>query len=237
LKFDHIVFITQDFPPGAGGIQTWCVQLAKQFADRGIRISIITKSFDDFSAEPFVYKNVEVIRLPHEKWGRKKNILCYKALKEVITPSSIVLASNWKMGVPALLSHIFNGTRYFAVCHGLDAFESRWKNRYLQHIVFKNANMSIAVSNFTKNYMVQNNIKSDITVINNGVEDAKYFKTEVPTYIYDKYRFDKSKLNILNMGRLIERKGFDYTILAIADLPDVVFHIAGTGWSLGRLFA
>ncbi|MFA7326380.1 MAG: glycosyltransferase family 4 protein [Candidatus Kapaibacterium sp.] len=229
MKFDHIIITTQDFPPSTGGIQTWCVQLAKQFADRDINVTILTKSFDDFEEEPFAYHNINVIRLPHHKWTKEKNILCYKELKNIVTPTTIVLASNWKMGVPAYIYNIFRSVPYFTVCHGLDAYESRWKNSVLQHATFKRSQISIAVSQFTKNYMIESGTKSEIAVINNGVEDGRYFKTEVPEVILDKYKFDNSKLNILNIGRLVERKGYDYTIEAIAELPNVVFHIGGTG--------
>ena len=127
MKFKKIILITQDFPPNTGGIQTWCVQLAKQFNDKGLEVTVITRSFDNFKEEPFKYGNIKVIRLPHYKWSQKKNIVCYKALKEIVTPDSIVLASNWKMAVPAYLFNIFNSVPYFTICHGLDAYERRWK--------------------------------------------------------------------------------------------------------------
>ncbi len=229
MNFNHIIITTQDFPPSTGGIQTWCVQLAKQFADRNISVTIITKSFDNFKVEPFSYKSVSVIRLPHNQWGNKKNELIYNQLKKSVTPETIVLASNWKMGVPVMFYNIFRTVPYFTVCHGLDAYESRWKNRVLQHLTFRKSKISIAVSKYTKNYMIESGAKSEINVINNGVEIENYYKTDVEEEFLLRYKFDKQKFNILNIGRLIERKGYDYTIKAIADLPNVNFHIAGKG--------
>lgn len=229
MKFNHIILITQDFPPNTGGIQTWCVELAKQFAIMGIKVTVITKSFDDFKFEPFVFNSIEVVRSPHTNWKKDKNKLIYKELKNCITKSSIILCSNWKMGVPAYFYNIFHKVPYFVVCHGLDAAEYRKLNKVLQKKVFKNATESIAVSEYTKSYMRENDIESTIDVINNGV-DLEAFHQVIPSEeIIKKYRIDNSKLNILNVGRLEERKGFDFTIRAIKDIDNVIFHIGGTG--------
>lgn len=229
MKFNHIILITQDFPPNAGGIQTWCVELSKQFSDYGINVTVITKAYEGFSKEPFSYKNIEVVRLSADNWKSKKNYRLYKGISSYSTPNSIVLCSNWKMAVPAYLYSRFHKLNYFVVCHGLDGYEKRKKNRILQRKAFKYSAGTIAVSEFTKQYVIENCIKSDIDVINNGVDSNQFFNSKPKEQIIQKYKIDSSKLNILNVGRIEERKGFDYTIEAIKDIDNVLFHIGGTG--------
>ena len=103
------------------------------------------------------------------------------------------------------------------------------KNRIIQKTTFRNSRATMAVSQYTKNYMKQCGINCEINVVNNGVEDGRYFEADVPTEVLTKYKFDPSKLNLINVGRLTERKGYDYTIEALADLQNVIFHIGGTG--------
>jgi len=229
MKFNHIILITQDFPPDAGGIQTWCVELSKNFANSGTKVTVLTKSYDGFVTEPFVYEKIEVIRLPHKNWKKDKNKLCLKELKRCVTKDSIILSSNWKMGVPAYFYNYFHSIPYFVVCHGLDAVEYRKANKILQKRVFKKSAASIAVSSYTKRFMYENDIKSTIHVINNGVDLNLYSKVKPSEAVLKKYQIDRSKFNLLNVGRLEERKGFDYTISAIKDIENVLFHIGGTG--------
>lgn len=229
MPFDHIIITTQDFPPSAGGIQTWCVELATNFSNLGYRVTVITKFYENVSEESFSYSGVEVIRLPHDGWKRKKNIIITKALKDVVTEKSILLASNWKMGIPAMLYNFKNKLPYFTVCHGLDAVEHRWKNKVLQKNTFKKSNGTIAVSRFTKKFMKENNITTPIDVINNGVNLDKFSIKSADNAIAAKYSINKDNFNIINIGRLEKRKGYDKTIEAIRDIPDVVFHIGGKG--------
>ena len=229
MKFNHIILITQDFPPNAGGIQTWCVELSKKFSDSGINVTVITKAYEGFSKEPFSYKNIEVVRLSADNWKSKKNYRLYKGISSYNTPNSIVLCSNWKMAVPAYLYSRFHKLNYFVVCHGLDGYEKRKKNRILQRKAFKYSAGTIAVSEFTKQYVIENCIKTDIDVINNGVDSNQFFKSKPKEQIIQKYKIDRSKLNILNVGRIEERKGFDYTIEAIKNIDNIIFHIGGKG--------
>lgn len=229
MKFNHIILITQDFPPEAGGIQTWCVELAKKFADKEIRVTVLTKIYEGFSTEPFSYKNIVVVRLSDKNWKSKKNFRLYKAISEVRSSKSIVLCSNWKMAVPAYLFSKFHKQDYFVVCHGLDGYEKRRKNRILQRKVFQNSTGTIAVSKFTRDYVIKNCVETAISVINNGVDLNLFSQVNPSEKTLHKYGIDSSKLNILNVGRLEERKGFDYTIQAIKDIENIVFHIGGTG--------
>lgn len=229
MPFDHIIITTQDFPPSAGGIQTWCVELATNFSLMGYKVTVITKSFDNFVEEPFICDNVKVIRLPHEQWKREKNTLIYNCLKEIDTNKSILLASNWKMGLPVYLYNLLHKLTYFAVCHGLDALEHRTVNKFLQKRTFSKSKGAVAVSKYTKQFMKENNIRSQVDVINNGVDLNKFFRVDTDEQLRNKYEYENEKFNIVNVGRLEERKGYDKTIEAIADLPNVVFHIGGKG--------
>lgn len=224
----RIILITQDFPPDIGGIQTWCVKLIEQFSSKGFDILVITKSYNGFEKEPFQLENTRVIRLEHENWKQKKNQRIIKTLKSEVNNNDIILGSNWKMSFPAALlrkKHI----HIFTAFHGIDSFEHRFINKQFQKLTAKRSHTNIAVSTFTEG-IVKSSIKNvNTTVINNGVEHSEFYPTEVPDSFLQKNHFDKEGLHVLNLGRLVPRKGFDSLIKATAEIPEMVLHIAGKG--------
>ena len=228
-----IIILTQHYFPDIGGITTWCHEIAKQFVKAGEDIVLITKSYDGFSGQEGVVNmenDIPVIRLNHQNWINKRNKKIYSAIKQYISDDSIFLCANWKMAFPCYLHNIFGKCSYYTAVHGLDAMESRKINRLLQVKTFKKSSGIIAVSNYTAGLLNDINLKTNIKVINNGVDINKFSQEARKPEIEKKYGF-RDGTRVLSLGRLIPRKGFDTTIKALALLmnKNIHYYIAGKG--------
>ncbi|MBU1164145.1 glycosyltransferase family 4 protein [Patescibacteria group bacterium] len=116
---------------------------------------------------------------------------------------------------------------YFLTAHGTYAVSSLDHKfyKYLVRGFYKKAKKIICVSSFTQSEILKR-IKLDNTVvINNGVDFEKFNKN-----IKEENTSDHKK-NILSVGALKNRKGFDISIKAIAKLkskyPDLSYTIVG----------
>lgn len=98
----------------------------------------------------------------------------------------------------------------------------------------KQADAVVAVSQFTKDSLI--NLMyvrpEKITVIENGVDTTKFHPAPRDEQLLAKHNL-KNKKVILTVGRLVERKGVDKTILAlpkiIQEIPDIHYLVVGTG--------
>jgi phosphatidylinositol alpha-1,6-mannosyltransferase len=136
------------------------------------------------------------------------------------------------MAVPCLYLSLLHRIPYFVAIHGLDALEGRFKNRLLQRFTLWRASGVLPVSHYTKDLLEMPKLKRTgrVQVLANGVDTDRFRKRPRNAAIETKYGIGPG-IRILNIGRLIERKGFDMTIraLALIDDPAVNFYIGGTG--------
>ena len=90
--------------------------------------------------------------------------------------------------------------------------------------IWKNASQIIAVTNSLKNKAFQTDDSHDIHVIPNGI-DSVFFKNPISTKTKD------NCLKLIAVARLIERKGIQDILSALAELrdPEINLLIAGSG--------
>jgi phosphatidyl-myo-inositol dimannoside synthase len=125
------------------------------------------------------------------------------------------------MAVPCFISSLTKKINYFIAVHGLDAIENRKFNQYIQRKTLNNSKGIIAVSNYTAGLLKNVKLSEEmpLEIIPNGV-DINIFKPSNPdNSILKKYNI-KPGFRLLSLGRLIERKGFDTTIKAMAKIAD-----------------
>ena len=231
-----MVIITQDFFPDIGGITTWVHEFARHLLSAGCEVTVVTKSFDGYDgSEPAPYP---VVRLDHREWKKHKYGRIRKAIAPLVRGDTVFLCANWKMALPCLLLSYTTRIRYFVAVHGLDALEARFKNRLLQQLTLWRANAVLPVSRYTASLIRMPRLHKSgrVHVLPNGVDLETFEPRERKAAIESKYNLQPG-VRILNIGRLIPRKGFDMTIRAMALVQDrsVHFYIGGTGPYEGTL--
>lgn len=98
----------------------------------------------------------------------------------------------------------------------------------------KQADAIVAVSQFTRDSLINlmHVNPEKITVIENGVDTTKFHPAPIDEQLLVRHNLKNKKI-LLTVGRLVERKGVDKTILAlpkiIQEIPDIHYLVVGTG--------
>ena len=130
-------------------------------------------------------------------------------------------------GLGALFIKIFNNTHYINTIHGEEVYLSkRYHTTFVLKILVRNSFKTINNSSETLKVSLKNGLKKDkLEIIPFGVD----------TNIFKPYKVLKNEqiIQILSIGYLIERKGFEYLIKSIKEVlkihHNINLKIVGTG--------
>lgn len=141
------------------------------------------------------------------------------------------------LGIAVFIISKFLKIKYSIILHGMDlscALKNSRK-RFISRLILKRADKIISANSYTA-ILCSNFLKSGkkITVVNPGVKDFSDFSEEKNREIREKNDLNGHKI-LFSLGRLVKRKGFDNTILAIKKILeenpgyDLLYLIAGKG--------
>lgn len=149
----------------------------------------------------------------------------------------VIIGHILPLGIAVFIVSKFLKIKYSVILHGMDlayATKNRRK-RFISRLILKRADKIIVANSYTA-ILCSNFLKSGqkIMVVNPGVKDFSNFSDEKNKEIREKNNLNGHKI-LFSLGRLVKRKGFDNTILAIKkiidDQPnyDLIYLIAGKG--------
>jgi phosphatidyl-myo-inositol dimannoside synthase len=223
-----ILILSSEFPPLPGGIGNHALHLAKKLHQNHKTITVLTNqrskniSDDLLFDKSLVFKTVRIVR-------NKIVVLTYcnrilKAFSLANKNETIISSGKFSLWIGAFLKLFFINKNYIAVLHGSEINAGGNLSKKITSWSIKKHNKIIAVSNFTKQLMLENNPNLAIEVINNGFEipNNQYFQ---PTNTI------KGNPAILTIGNVTYRKGQQNVIKAIPLLkqyfPEIHYHIIG----------
>lgn len=233
----RITFITQDFAPEVGGIQTYSQELSKRLAKKADYFSLICPSKNNADDSVF---NFPVYRL------NASNTFLYrkvgKALKEIVRQHGIIDATfhaQWQT-IPEALKAKRKGLvkKVLVACHarelmfnpfGKGLLAKSYHKRMVKNL--KQVDFFYPVSEYTKILLVNLGIPDEkIEVFINGTDSNKFYeldKSEIP----ESLKFNGPVL--LTITRLVKRKGIDIAIKSfskvVEEFPNAVYLIGGEG--------
>lgn len=238
----NILLVSFDYPPLTGGIANLSYEVAKNLSaeDKLIVLAPAIKGYKEFDNKSrlitFRIINIKVIR---------EIVLFFMMLYLIFKfRIGIIYDLAWypEAGVSCFIS-ILTGIPYVIHVHAADYFEDRRGffnklkyNRlrtFLKRLVFSNAGKVIAVSNFTKNRLIEGGVDPlKINVIPNGVDNSRFIPNLDAKEIIFKHRLENKK-TLLTVARLDGYKGHDMVIKALPGLilkfPDIKYIIVGKG--------
>ncbi|GAB4534248.1 MAG: hypothetical protein Tsb0014_20320 [Pleurocapsa sp.] len=154
---------------------------------------------------------------------------------------NIIIATHINFTVAAYWLKRLTGIPYWAVAHGVDAWEI--DNPTLQ-TALKSADRILAVSNYTRDRLIQeqNLDLSRVSLLPNTFDVDRFQIAPKPNYLLQRYRLNPKQPIILTVARLdsTERyKGYDQILKALPSIrqtiPDVHYIIAGKGSDVERI--
>jgi phosphatidyl-myo-inositol dimannoside synthase len=220
MKF---LLITLEYFPFKGGIANYYTNLSYYWPKNSELFVLNNNKGDLLSSGGFFRWRKSLFRLYH---FIKKN-----KIKHIIVGHILPL------GISAFVLNKILKTEYSVVLHGMDfslATRNPWK-RFLSKIILKNASKILVANSYTADLCSKFLKSSDkIKVVNPGIKDSVSVDQESVEDSRKRNNLEGFHL-LFSIGRLVERKGFDYTIMALNNIykqnPEakVVYIIAGKG--------
>ena len=243
----RLLFVTQDFPPDVGGIQTYSWEVARRLATRGETLEVMAPRHPNAAtvdhAAPF-----PVTRLPGRPDLLPLSLLPVLPFRARSLKADVAVHAQWQTVAASVLARALLGRPRRIVCaahgrellfnpapagSGLDAEYDRARHFFLHQV-----DTFLPVSHYTAGLLHDRGIPSHrVHVVPNGVDPDRFRPQDDPPLRQRLGLSDRSLL--LTVGRLVPRKGIDTVLRALPTIaercPDVAYVIAGTGPDRSRL--
>jgi glycosyltransferase involved in cell wall biosynthesis len=234
----NIILFNYEYPPlggGAGNATWYLLRELSQYQD--LSVDLITSSLDAYRQEN-PWPNVRVHYLDIGKRGglhyqSSKDLLVY-AWKSYRYARRLIGEGRFHLihaffGIPSGYVAMKLGLPYLVSLRGSDVPFYNRRFKYADRLLFKRLSGKIwrqaavvaANSAGLKNLALQSHPQIPITVIPNGIDTRTFF----PQGRHKQH----TPMTIVSTGRLIQRKGYDLLIHALAGVPATRLVLAGDG--------
>lgn len=241
-----LLFITQDFPPGYGGIQTYSHEHAIRLAEQCEDFAVICPESNGVQSDDSDY-SFDVKRIKAN--DHLLYVQLFKMLPDFLKNRTFnaTFHAQWQTCMPAIRAKksgltgkvfsaaharelLYNPYKYYPVLGWIYALKRRYVLSKIDHF--------FPVSNYTAGVLRKLGVDSDkITVVPNG-SDPELFKPMNTDTLKKDLNLENRKV-ILTVTRMVKRKGVDTVLHALSAIrdkfPDLLYLIAGEGPEEARL--
>lgn len=233
----RLLLVSNEFPPGPGGVGTHAFQVAEQLTSRDWTVEVV--ACQDYMDSAEIERFNRAQRFAVQSFNRssgliRKQLARRRQLADAIrrqrpdvilgTGSRLIWHAAWaarKFNIPCAL-----------VVHGSEINATNWERLPTRHAC-QRVDLVISVSRFTRDQMHRHRIRPRReTVITNGANPAEY--RLLPTAERDRIRSGLGVAGggiIVTVGNVSERKGQETVIRALPEIlrqvPDTHYLIVG----------
>ncbi|HRK61103.1 MAG TPA: glycosyltransferase [Candidatus Omnitrophota bacterium] len=147
----------------------------------------------------------------------------------------LIIVTHAHFAVIALILKKILKQKYLVIAHGVEVWNI---NNWLLKKAIRNADKVLAVSNFTKQRLISQNLAFDggITIFPNTFDETRFCIGMSEKKIFEKYGIRNQDQILLTVCRLVQsefKKGYDLVLRAMVELskqlPDLKYVIIGDG--------
>ena len=180
----RLLFLTQDFPPAIGGIQTYAASLAEVFAEHCESLMVMAPK-QEGAAELDAQLPYRVERIATSSdWMRARALPAVLNHARTFKPHGI-LTGHWYVAGAALLARKMGLTeRVFTAAHAMELRKNLLPQpleplyRWHRQSILKAVDGCFPVSRFTGGWLQEEGVASEkITVVPNGTDIARFATT------------------------------------------------------------
>jgi len=228
---NNILLFTLEYPPFKGGVANYYGNVVKYWPDEIMVLTDDKKGIAPLSRDA-IPSNLIIKKLlrPHwlfSLWHLWRAIRKYKI-------NTVLIGHILPLGTVAWLLRKMTRFDYVVFLHGMDfsfAIKSKRKQLLTQRIL-KNAKKVICVNSYVEK-LAREIVEDDkIAVVNPGVEQRTTHNAQRIINLKKKYNLEGKKI-LLQVGRLVKRKGVNKTLKALPqvweEVPELIYIIAGDG--------
>ena len=233
----RILMVTNEFPPGPGGIGTHIFQLALQLNDLGNDICVL--GLQDYAAPAEIQsfnrvQKFQVIPLPRFPLPVYEGLLRYQKLRNTIQqfhPDVVMATGSRSVWVVAAMLRN-SSIPWLAIGHGTEFGEKDNLEQKISRWAYSRARQVVCVSHYTQTRMEMAGIRPHKTqVIHNGADAVLFSQEPIDNEAYKKSLGLENRFILLTVGNVTPRKGQEVVIRALPQIarviPEVMYLMAG----------
>lgn len=228
MKNNKILLISSEFPPLPGGIGNHALNLAVNLQLKGMKVSVLTNQRSKKITDDINFDKIQIFKIRRVIRNRITVFTYFdrfiKAFFLVKENHTIITSGKFSIWMGGVLKIFFWNRNWITVLHGSEINAGGYLSKKISSWSVERHNKIVAVSNFTKQLMLQNNPKLNIEVINNGFVIPKNTDIKDTDLIV-------GHPSIITIGNVTYRKGQQNVIRALPSLkqnhPQIHYHIIG----------
>lgn len=231
------ILVINVIPSGVGGIQTYGKTLEEKLKEAGISIKRIETYKVDGKNNFFIESAKKSIRIFTNLIKLFKIVQQNRDKKIILHAHIAKYISFWENSLYAIFVN-FLGVPYIFHIHSsllhLEYLNSNWLGKAFRRYILGKCSRIIALSNYWKGKLLEiEGIPEDKFIVIYNFVDTEKFTHYKQQDCKKMLKLPENKKIIFSIGRLVERKGYQYLIEAIPDIiknrKDVLFFIGGKG--------
>jgi glycosyltransferase involved in cell wall biosynthesis len=227
-----------------GGIQVYSAFLLKALQELFTeeKIDLFLKHDQKSSPDILIYKNTRLHFSGQFPLKLRTLTFAYQIMSYgILQRPNLIISSHLNFSTAGYFLQRFANINYWTVAHGIEAWNI--KNHNLIKAL-QNADRILAVSNYTKNRLIQeqNISPQKISILPNTFDPTRFKITSKPKYLLERYNLSSEKSIVLTVARLDikERfKGYDQVLQALPNIikyiPNVHYLLVGKGPDKDRI--
>lgn len=238
----RVLWVTQDFPPDVGGIQTYSAELVRALVGQGVDVEVLApkrpgdRDHDRRFPAP-------VVRLPVPRDAMPLAAAAHVALER--RSFDVAMHAQWTTASGSLVA-LRRGRigRVVVAAHGrellwrpaaLAAAHERWRRA-----VLRATDRVVAVSGYTRELALGLGVAPSRTaIVANGSDPRAFDRPEIRARAHELRASISGTRIVLTIARLVPHKGIDTILYAlpkvVRELPDVAYVVVGDGRDRDRL--